>query len=87
MKNAPQLPQPIDPDMVLLFLGSLLATLHHVPERDDAMLDAVATQITMDERPKTLLGLAVTACAPCDRQCDAYRLRLLGRPILSPTRQ
>jgi hypothetical protein len=64
MNNAPR-PQPTtDPDMALLFLGrSLLAMLHHAPERDDAMLDALATQITLDERPKTLLGLAIRACA------------------------
>jgi hypothetical protein len=63
MNNAPR-PQPTaDPDMALLFLGSLLATLHHAPERDDAMLDALATQIALDQRPKTLFGLAIKACA------------------------
>jgi hypothetical protein len=63
MNNAPR-PQPTtDPDMALLFLGSLLAMLHHAPERDEAMLDALAAQITLDGRPKTLLGLTIRAYA------------------------
>src|SRR4029077_3480386 len=32
-------------------------------ERDDATLDAVAAHIILDERPKTLLGLVITALA------------------------
>jgi hypothetical protein len=64
MNNAlqPQPTQPADPDMALLFLGSWLATLHDAPQRDDAQLDALAWHI-LGERPKTLLGLAITACA------------------------
>ena len=65
MNNAPQ-PQPswpTDPDMALLFLGSWFATLQNAPERNNAILDALATQIALYERPKTLLGLAITACA------------------------
>ena len=58
----PQSTQPADPDMALLFLGSWLATLHDAPKRDEAMLDALAGHI-LGERPKTLLGLAITACA------------------------
>jgi hypothetical protein len=54
--------QPVDPDMALLFLGSWLATLHDAPKRDDAKLDALAWHI-LGERSKTLLGLAITACA------------------------
>ena len=63
MNNAPRRQPATDPDMALLFLGSLLATLCHAPERDDAMLDALATQIALDQRPKTLPGLAIRACA------------------------
>jgi hypothetical protein len=62
-ENRSQLPCPAEPDMALLFLGSWFVTLHHAAERDDAMLDALATQIILDRGPKTLLGLAVTACA------------------------
>jgi hypothetical protein len=47
-----------EPELALLYLGSLFETLHDAPERDDAMLDALAGQI-LDERPKTLLGLAI----------------------------
>jgi hypothetical protein len=50
-----------EPDLALLYLGFLFETLHDAPERDDAMLDALAGQI-LDERPKTLLGLAIKAC-------------------------
>jgi hypothetical protein len=49
-----------EPDLALLYLGFLFETLHNAPERDDAMLDALAGQI-LDERPKTLLGLAIKA--------------------------
>jgi hypothetical protein len=65
MNNAPQ-PQPTRPadlDTALLFLGSWFEKLLHAPERDDATLDAVAAHIILDERPKTLLGLVVTALA------------------------
>jgi hypothetical protein len=49
-----------EPDLALLYLGFLFETLHDAPERDDAMLGALAGQI-IDERPKTLLGLAIKA--------------------------
>jgi hypothetical protein len=65
MNNAPQ-PQPTlpdDPDMALLFLGSWFEKLRHAPERNDTTLDAVAGHIILDERPKTLLGLVITALA------------------------
>ena len=65
MNNAPQ-PQPIQPadaDMALLFLGCWFEKLLHAPERDDATLDAMAGHIILDERPKTLLGLVITALA------------------------
>ncbi|MGC2823646.1 MAG: hypothetical protein WA322_05335 [Pseudolabrys sp.] len=51
-----------EPDMALLFLGSLFETLHRAPERDDAKLDALAMHI-LDEGPKTLLGLVIRARA------------------------
>ena len=60
------MPQPTrsdDPDMALLFLGSWFEKLLDAPERDDATLDAVAAHIILDERPKTLLGLVITALA------------------------
>jgi hypothetical protein len=59
----PQPTLPADPDMALLFLGSWFEKLLHAPERDDATLDAVAAHIILDERPKTLLGLVITALA------------------------
>lgn len=65
MKNAPQ-PQPIPPadaEMALLFLGSWFEKLLHAPERHQATLDALAGHIILDERPKTLLGLVITALA------------------------
>lgn len=65
MTNAPQPQptQPADPDMALFFLGSWFEKLLHAPEHDDATLDALAGHIILDERPKTLLGLIITALA------------------------
>src|SRR5262249_38453125 len=64
MNNMSQPPQPIEPDMALLYLGSLFETLDYTlpPERDEAKLDALAWHI-LDKRPKTLLGLAIRARA------------------------
>src|SRR6516164_5246025 len=64
MNNLSQTPQPTEPDMALLFLGSLFETLDYTlpPERDEAKLDGLAWHI-LDKRPKTLLGLAITARA------------------------
>ncbi len=62
MNNLSQPPQPAEPDMALLFLGSFFENLHHAPVRDDAKLDALAMQI-LDEGPKTLLGLVIRARA------------------------
>jgi hypothetical protein len=50
------------PDTALLCLGSLFEALHQRAEREDAVLDGLAAQI-LEERPKTLIGLAVTAAA------------------------
>jgi hypothetical protein len=58
----PQRTQLADPDMALLFLGSWFATLHDAPKHNHAMLNALAWHI-LGERPKTLLGLAIKACA------------------------
>ena len=57
------MPQLAEPDMALLLLGSWFERLLHAPERDAVTLDAVAAHIILDERPKTLLGLAITALA------------------------
>ena len=57
MNNLSQPPQPTEPDMALLYLGSLFE-----PERDEAKLDALAWHI-LNKRPKTLLGLAIRANA------------------------
>ena len=54
---------PADADMVLLFLGSWFEKLLHAPEGHQATLDALAGHIILDERPKTLLGLVITALA------------------------
>ena len=59
-----QAPQPTEPDMGLLYLGSLFETVDCTlpPERDEAKLDALAWHI-LEKCPKTLLGLAVRARA------------------------
>src|SRR6478672_3900793 len=62
MNNPAQPPQPAQPDMALLLLGSFFEDLHHAPVRDDAKLDALAMQI-LDKGPKTLLGLVIRARA------------------------
>jgi hypothetical protein len=64
MNTLSQPPQPTEPDMALLYFGSLLETLDHTlpPERDEAKLDALAWHI-LDKRPKTPLGLAIRARA------------------------
>jgi hypothetical protein len=86
MNNTPQ-PQPTelaDPDMALLFVGCWFVTLHQARERDYPILDALATQITLDERPKTLLGLAITACA---ERWLRRRLWMVDFESLPPTDQ
>jgi hypothetical protein len=84
MNNPSQPPQPAQPDMALLLLGSFFEDLHHAPVPDDAKLDALAMRI-LDEGPKTLLGLVIraraekwrqplasrTGCLRCHRLCDA----------------
>jgi len=64
MNSLSQPPQPTEPDMPLLFLGSLFETLDCTlpPERDEAKLDALAWHI-LNKRPKTPLGLAIRARA------------------------
>jgi hypothetical protein len=56
-------PSPLIRTWRLLFLGSFFETLHGAPHRDNAMLDALAGHIILDEHLKTLLGLAITARA------------------------
>jgi hypothetical protein len=58
---APDVPL-TEADKALLFLVFLLETLHDESERDFGRLDALATQI-LDERPKTMFGLTIRACA------------------------
>src|SRR5215831_10530092 len=61
MNNPSQPPQPAQPDMALLLLGSFFEDLHHAPVRDDAKLDALAMQILDGVRrrcPDWLSGLA-----------------------------
>jgi hypothetical protein len=55
VNNLSQPPQPTEPDMALLYLGSLFETLDYTlpPARDEAKLDALAWHI-LDKRPKTL---------------------------------
>jgi hypothetical protein len=69
-----QPPQPTEPDMALLYLGSLFETVDCTlpPERDEAKLDALAWHI-LNKRPKTLLGLAIRARA------ETQLCRYLGR--------
>ena len=64
MNNLSQPPQPTEPDMALVYPGSLFETVDCAcpPERDEAKLDALAWHI-LDKRPKTLLGLAIRARA------------------------
>jgi hypothetical protein len=64
MNNLSQPPQPTEPDMALLYLGSLFESLDYtLPlKRDEAKLDALAWHI-LDKRPKTLLGVAIRARA------------------------
>src|SRR5215813_127544 len=64
MNSLSQLSQPTEPDMALLYLGSLFETLGYTlpSERDEAKLDALAWYI-LDKPPKTLLGLAIRARA------------------------
>jgi len=64
MNSLSQLSQPSEPDMALLYLGSLFETVdcRLPPERDEAKLDALAWHI-LNKRPKTLLGLAIRAKA------------------------
>src|SRR5262249_10078412 len=64
MNNLSQALQPTEPDMALLFLGSLFETLDYtlVPERDETKLDALAWHI-LGKSPKTLLGVAIRARA------------------------
>jgi hypothetical protein len=82
MNNLSQ-PQPDEPDMALLYLGSLFETLHDIPEREDATLNALAGLI-LEEGPKTLLGLAI-ACR--GEKWLRRQLWMVDFNILSPSDQ
>jgi hypothetical protein len=69
--------------MALLFLGSWFATLHDAPKRNHAKLNALAWHI-LGERPKTLLGLAIKACA---EKWLRQRLWMVDFDFLSPSEQ
>ena len=75
--------QPAEPDMPLLLLGSFFEHLHHARVRDDAKLDALAMQI-LDEGPKTLPGLVITARA---EKWLRRHLWMLAYDNLSPIEQ
>ena len=69
MNNLSQLPQPVEPDTTLLFLGSFFEDLQHAPVRDDAKLDALAMHI-LDEGPwlrRHLWTLAYDSLSPLEQ--------------------
>ena len=59
----PLSPKPAEPDLALIYFGSLFETLRQAPESNELALDALAGHIILDERPKTKLGLALQANA------------------------
>ena len=59
----PLSPKPAEPDLALIYFGSLFETLRQAPESHESALDALAGHIILDERPKTKLGLALRANA------------------------
>ena len=48
MNNRSQ--HPAEPDMALLYLGSVFEALHHAPERDDAKLEQIPVEFTYNLR-------------------------------------
>ena len=56
-------PKSAEPDLALIYFGSLFETLRQTPESHESGLDALAGHIILNERPKTKLGLAVQASA------------------------
>jgi hypothetical protein len=63
MNPQPLSPKPAEPDLALIYFGSLFETLRQAPESHESALDALAGHIILDERPKTKLGLALRANA------------------------
>src|SRR6478735_7831186 len=63
MNPQPLSPKPAEPDLALIYFGSLFETLRQAPESHESALDALAGHIILNERPKTKLGLAVQANA------------------------
>ena len=56
-------PKPAEPDLALIYFGSLFETLRQEPDSHESTLNALAGHIILNERPKTKLGLAVQANA------------------------
>jgi hypothetical protein len=86
MESMAHRPPAAEPDMALIYLSFLFDRLHGAPgapERNCAVLDALAWQI-LDKRPKTLLGLALAARA--ERWLRRY-LWMLDIDSLSPSDQ
>jgi hypothetical protein len=63
VNTQPLSPKPAEPDLALIYFGSLFETLRQAPESHESALDALAGHIILDERPKTKLGLALRANA------------------------
>jgi hypothetical protein len=63
MNTQPLSPKPAEPDLALIYFGSLFETLRQAPESNESALDALVGHIILDERPKTKLGLALRANA------------------------
>jgi hypothetical protein len=63
MNSQPLSPKPAEPDLALIYFGSLFETLRQAPESNESALDALVGHIILDERPKTKLGLALRANA------------------------
>ena len=56
-------PKSAEPDLALIYFGSLFETLRQAPESHESALDAQVGQHILNERPNTKLGLAVQANA------------------------
>ena len=70
-------PKSAEPDLALIYFGSLFETLRQAPESHESALDALAGHIILNERPKTKLGLAV--------QANACRYSSVSRKATSST--
>jgi hypothetical protein len=84
MKIQPLSPKPAEPDLALIYFGSLFETLRQAPENNESALDALAGHIILDECPKTTLGLALRANAEKWLRRDLWAADF---KILSPSDQ